>query len=124
MDMYTLQGTKASFDDLQGLSIMGKAWQPPSDFYAKHDHPLWLKHAEAAAGAGHGGGDYFTLNHFYACVRNQRRPGIDVYDAVTWSALIELSKRSLLANNATVEYPDFTNGQWQTRKRYDWAATA
>ena len=122
MDMYTLQGTQASYDDQTGLSLAkSPGWQPVDKFCEQYDHPLWTKYDKEAASAGHGGGDYFTLRHFYDCVRNRRKPGIDVYDAVTWSALFELSKRSLQENNATLDYPDFTNGKWQSRKRYDWA---
>ena len=123
MDMYTLQGTKASYDDCQGLSLAGKAWQPLASLYDQHDHPMWRRHAQEIGTAGHGGGDFFTLHHFYECVRSKQRPGIDVYDAVTWSALIELSRRSILDGNKPEEYPDFTNGKWRERKRYDWSAT-
>ncbi|MBI4582055.1 MAG: hypothetical protein HY718_20325 [Planctomycetes bacterium] len=53
-----------------------------------------------------------------------RTPGIDVYDAVTWSVLIELSKRSIEAGGAPQEYPDFTQGEWKTRRRSEWGDMA
>jgi len=80
-----------------------------------------LKHSEAAAAAGHGGGDYFTLQHFYRCLREKTQPGIDVYDAVTWSSLIPLSAKSIREKNAPQEIPDYTRGKWKDRKRFDWS---
>jgi hypothetical protein len=40
---------------------------------------------------------------------------MDVYDAAAWSAITPLSEKSI-KTNATVDFPDFTRGQWKTRK--------
>ena len=120
---YTLQGAGASYDDESGIFIDGKSkgWEPISNYYSQYDHPYWLKHSEAAAAAGHGGGDYFTLQHFYRSIRNKTQLGIDVYDAVTWSSLIPLSAKSIREKNAPQEVPDYTRGKWKDRKRFDWS---
>ncbi len=122
MAFYTLQGTGASYDDEAGLFVDGrsKGWEPIAGYYAAHDHPFWLRHSEAAKTAGHGGGDYFTLQHFYRSIREKTMPGIDVYDAVTWSSLIPLSAKSIREKAAPQEIPDYTRGRWRERKRFDW----
>ncbi len=42
------------------------------------DHPFWLRHRPAVEAAGHDGGDFFTLRHFYDSLRRGKAPGIDV----------------------------------------------
>lgn len=123
MDFYTLQGTGASYDDEAGIYIDGKSkgWDPISKYYADYEHPYWLRHAEKARTYGHGGGDYFTLQHFYGCIREGKPFGIDVYDAVTWSSLIPLSAKSIREKGMPQEIPDYTRGKWKHRKRFDWS---
>ena len=41
---------------------------------------------------------------------------MDVYDAAAWSAITPLSEKSIELGNETVEFPDFTGGQWMYRK--------
>jgi hypothetical protein len=41
---------------------------------------------------------------------------IDIYDAVTWSAITPLSEQSIAQNFQTLDFPDFTRGQWSKRK--------
>ena len=41
---------------------------------------------------------------------------MDVYDAAAWSAITPLSERSIELGNETVEFPDFTGGNWMYRK--------
>ena len=41
---------------------------------------------------------------------------IDIYDAVTWSAITPLSEQSIAAGYQTLDFPDFTGGLWQSRK--------
>jgi hypothetical protein len=37
---------------------------------------------------------------------------MDIYDAVEWSSLVELTEQSALAGGTPVEIPDFTRGEW------------
>jgi hypothetical protein len=37
---------------------------------------------------------------------------MDVYDAATWSAVSGLSEISVANRSKSVEFPDFTRGQW------------
>jgi hypothetical protein len=41
---------------------------------------------------------------------------IDIYDAVTWSAITPLSEQSIAQNFQTLDFPDFTRGQWSKRQ--------
>lgn len=123
MTRYELQGTRAAFcwpDGRQAeplVWIEGRSpsdphgaatdWEPLANYRAEFEHPLWREHRAAAASTGHGGGDYFVLREFAAAIREQRRPLIDVYDAVTWSCLTPLSERSIAAGNIPVPVPDF-----------------
>jgi hypothetical protein len=124
MAFYTLQGTQASYDHEAGMFVDGKSKgrEPTADYYTRYEHPYWVRHSEAAKAAGHGGGDYFTLQHFYRCIRDNVKPGIDVYHAVTWSSLIPLSAKSIRERSATQEIPDYTRGKCMDRKRFDWSA--
>jgi hypothetical protein len=77
-------------------------------------HPLWSKLAERAAGAGHGGMDYVMNWRHLDCLRRGATPDSVVYDAASWSCIVELSARSVAAGSMPVAFPDFTRGLWRT----------
>ncbi|HZO52769.1 MAG TPA: Gfo/Idh/MocA family oxidoreductase [Bryobacteraceae bacterium] len=119
----TLNGTKGAYDGnaaaelvyLQGKSP-NERWEPITNYRAAYEHPYWKKDGELAASTGHGGGDYFVLREFYRSVLEDREPPIDIYDAVTWSAVLPLSSQSIRSGNKSIELPDFTRGKWKGRK--------
>ena len=39
---------------------------------------------------------------------------MDVYDAVTWSCITELSEKSVATRSSPMDFPDFTRGRWKT----------
>jgi hypothetical protein len=41
---------------------------------------------------------------------------IDVYDAAVWSAITPLSEMSIANGGAPQKFPDFTKGNWKTKK--------
>jgi hypothetical protein len=41
---------------------------------------------------------------------------IDIYDAITWSAITPLSEQSIALGFQTLDFPDFTGGSWRSRK--------
>jgi hypothetical protein len=92
------------------------AWEPAKPWLEKYDHPLWKKYASDAAGAGHGGMDWFVFNAFILAVKNKKQTPIDVYDSVTMSVITPLSTQSIKEGNKTMQFPDFTKGKWKTRK--------
>jgi predicted dehydrogenase len=117
---HALQGTRASYES-RGDTIWidgrtkGHSWEPAATYAKEFEHPLWTQWQAKAAGAGHGGGDFFVVHEFLEAVRAGRRSPIDCYDAAAWSAVIELSGKSIAAGGAPQEVPDFTNGKWENR---------
>ena len=61
---------------------------------------------------GHGGMDYIMDYRLIYCLRNGLPLDQDVYDAAEWSAIIELSKKSIDKKSKSVKIPDFTRGNW------------
>lgn len=118
---FRVQGTKGLWMDLnQSIHIEGRSpphkWEPFQAYQDQYDHPLWRKYADSAAGAGHGGMDYFVIHAFVEAVKAEAPMPIDIFDAVTWSALTPLSEQSIAEGFKTLEFPDFTRGLWQSRK--------
>ncbi|MBL8296926.1 MAG: Gfo/Idh/MocA family oxidoreductase [Rhodanobacteraceae bacterium] len=91
-------------------------WEPAAPWLDKYDHPLWKRFSEQAKDSGHGGMDFFVVNAFVEALRQGQPMPIDIYDAVTWSAITPLSEISVAEGNRAVDFPDFTEGQWQQRK--------
>lgn len=91
-------------------------WTNSEDYLKTYDHPLWQKNEEKAVGAGHGGMDYFLINDFIECIKNNREFPFDVYDLATWYAVTPLSEKSIAENGSSQEMPDFTKGKYKTRK--------
>ncbi len=86
-------------------------------FMAANRHPLLAKLlADAKKVGGHGGMDHVMNYRFLDCVRQGITPDLTVYDAAAWSALIDLSDRSVRDGSIPVAYPDFTRGGWKTLK--------
>ena len=119
---FRVQGTEGIWMDLnssiyvQGKSKEAHEWENAQPWLDKYDHPLWKKYGNDAAGAGHGGMDWFVLNGFIEAVKRKTNTPQDVYYAVTWSAITPLSESSIRLGGETVEVPDFTMGQWMYRK--------
>lgn len=113
MGQYSLQGTRGAYSSAFGESkvyVEGRSpehvWEPLEKYRAEYDHPYWAKLGVQAIRTGHGGGDYFVLSDFIEAIRTGE-PAIDVYDAVTWSAIRPLSALSLQRGSVPVAIPDF-----------------
>lgn len=63
--------------------------------------------AEIAAKAGHGGGDFFMFREFISCIRDGKKPYLDVYVATSMSAVAIMGHRSLLKYGVPYDVPDF-----------------
>lgn len=119
---FRVQGTRGLWMDLNdGIYIEGQSrkpheWDEAAPWLEKYDHPLWQRFAADARDSGHGGMDFFVINAFIEALRRSEPMPIDIYDAVTWSAITPLSEQSIAAGNRTVDFPDFTDGEWQKRK--------
>jgi len=124
---FKVQGVQglADFDyHTQRIHIEGKTeghgWENMDAWFEKYDHPLWKKYGDKASEAGHGGIDFFVLNAFIECAKENIAPPMDVYDAAAWSAVTPLSEVSIENNGAPQDFPDFTRGMWVKRKPYNW----
>jgi predicted dehydrogenase len=119
---FRVQGTNGIWMDVNNsIYIEGKSknpheWESADAWLAQYDHPLWKKYGNDAHGAGHGGMDWFVLHAFVESVKRKTNTPQDVYDAVAWSAITPLSETSIRLGGETVEFPDFTQGQWMHRK--------
>jgi predicted dehydrogenase len=97
------------------------AWTYEGDklkkFMSANMHPLLKKlMIEAKKVGGHGGMDHVMNYRFLDCLRQGITPDLTVYDAASWSALLDLSDRSVRDGSIPVAYPDFTRGGWKTLK--------
>lgn len=118
----SLNGTHGAYDGSPASESIylhsrspSERWEPLAKYRDEFDHPYWRKDGALAASTGHGGGDYFVMREFYRALLEDREPPIDVYDAVTWSAVLPLSSQSIRNNNRALDFPDFTRGQWRSR---------
>jgi hypothetical protein len=119
---FRVQGTEGLWMDvnnsiyIQDKSAKNDQWDNAKAWLDKYDHPLWARWSKETVGAGHGGMDFFVIHSFIESVKRKTPTPLDVYDAATWSAITPLSERSIELGNETVEFPDFTGGQWMYRK--------
>jgi predicted dehydrogenase len=84
-------------------------WESLWNFADEYEHPLWKTWMETAKTTGHGGGDFFTILEFADAVLENRRPAIDVYDAVNWSCVFPLSMQSVAEQGKPISFPDFNS---------------
>ena len=80
----------------------------------KYEHPITKEVGEKAREVGgHGGMDFIMDYRLIYCLRNGLPLDQDVYDAAEWSAVIELSEKSVENNSMPLKVPDFTRGAWE-----------
>lgn len=119
---FRVQGTKGLWMDvnhslyIEGVSKTNDKWEDAKAYLDQYDHPLWKRWSASTEGAGHGGMDFFVLHAFIESIKRKTTTPMDVYDAAAWSAITPLSEKSIELGNETVEFPDFTSGQWMFRK--------
>lgn len=82
-------------------------WEPLWKYADEYEHPLWKEWGSVAEKTGHSGGDFFVMNEFCSAILEKRPPLIDVYDAVTWSAVFPLSAKSIQSNGQPVPFVRF-----------------
>lgn len=90
-------------------------WEDLEKYAKEWEHPLWAKLRELAKGGGHGGMDFVMSWRLMECLHKGEAPDMDVYDAAALSAVTELSERSIGNRSRTMDFPDFTRGQWLSR---------
>jgi predicted dehydrogenase len=119
---FRVQGTEGIWMDvnhslyIQDKSTKADQWEDAKQWLDKYDHPLWARWSKETEGAGHGGMDFFVIHGFIESIKRKTPTPMDVYDAAAWSAITPLSEQSIELGHKTVEFPDFTSGQWMYRK--------
>ena len=119
---FRVQGTEGLWMDvnksiyIEGKSAKDDQWEEAKTWLDKYDHPLWVRWSKDSEGAGHGGMDFFVIHAFIESAKRKLPTPLNVYDAATWSAITPLSEHSIDLGNQTVEFPDFTGGQWMYQK--------
>ncbi|HEU0139075.1 MAG TPA: Gfo/Idh/MocA family oxidoreductase [Bryobacteraceae bacterium] len=96
---------------IDGISVRPHRWEKVDSYFEQHRHPLLGKAA--------GNKTPLTWQLLVAALREGKQPYFDVYDSVTSSAVIALTQKSVSSRSRPVEFPDFTRGQWKTRKPID-----
>lgn len=105
---------------IEGKSAKPHEWDNADTWLEKYDHPLWKRFSKDAEGSGHGGMDFYVMNAFVECAKQNIAPPLDVYDSVTWAVVTPLSEASIANNGDPQDFPDFTRGRWVNRKPYNW----
>ena len=90
-------------------------YKPLEDFAAEWDHPLWKADRVKNAKNGHGGMDFLEDLRLIECLQQGLPTDYDVYDAASWSCMVELTARSAASRSKAMDVPDFTRGRWQGR---------
>jgi predicted dehydrogenase len=116
--IWRVQGTKGIFSGtLDKLHLEGRSpehrWEDTKAYRDEFDHPSWKKYGDEILKYGHGGSDYLCMLDFAKAVRNRTQVPIDVYDGVTWSVIMDLTRRSVEKKSKAMDFPDFTKGQWK-----------
>lgn len=119
--IFRVQGTRGAYEGnhdaihLEGTSPEHQWQNFTATFQEKYDHKLWQELGDKAReNGGHGGIDYIMTHEFLRALRTGAKPPIDVYDAVTWSAIVPLSMESVAKGGQVIDFPDFTGGKWKT----------
>jgi len=80
-----------------------KSGESPEKIY----RPQFPCHADLAAVAGHGGGDFFTNFFFAEAIRTRRQPFLDVFRGIDMSIAGIQAWKSVLDDGNTKPIPDF-----------------
>lgn len=137
--MYQLTGTKgfANKYPVQGFSVSSSNL-PDKEIYRDLNperlqrdevfdelmkdfkHPITEYYEKKALEVGgHGGMDFIMDSRLIYCLRKGLPLDEDVYDAAEWSCLTELSRLSIENGSMPVKVPDFTRGDWDVVKGFN-----
>ncbi len=119
--IHLVSGTKGF---AQKWPIQGLAFEPNAhDFLPeiemealleKYEHPIVKEVGEKARQVGgHGGMDFIMDYRLIYCLRNGLPLDQDVYDAAEWSAIAQLSEKSVENQSVPIIIPDFTRGAYK-----------
>ena len=119
---FTVRGTKGMYEEANNWVFMDgddhfKAnWNNLGEYEKDNLHPIWQKYIEEGIKGGHDGMDWLEFDRMFDCYLEGRPFEIDVYDAASWMVVTALSEKSIALGSMPVEVPDFTKGEWITRR--------
>ena len=99
---------------IEGRSQRADAWEPLDTWFARYEHPFWKSESVRTRSVGHGGMDWLEDWRLINCLRAGQPTDQNVYDAASWSAICELTERSVAHKSRAMDIPDFTRGRWRT----------
>lgn len=112
---YRICGTKGQIENLRGLgekvSLRYNEWEKPENAECENVYRPECDEEirEQIERAGHGGGDFFVIKEFFDCIRENRKPEMDVYFATVCASVAILGHRSMLQKGMPYDIPDFRN---------------
>lgn len=116
-DQLSAAGVQPQVDNLSSHSFLPETEK--NALIEKFQHPILKKYGEMAKEVGgHGGMDFIMDSRMVYCLQNGLPLDMDVYDLAEWCCLAELGELSMDNNCASVSFPDFTRGEWNTVKGY------
>jgi len=62
--------------------------------------------------------DLLQLFRLVDCLNRGMPLDMDVYDGVSWSVVVPLSKLSVELGNIPIQFPDFTRGKWKEERSH------
>lgn len=110
---YRICGTDGQIENLRGMNpkimLRLNSWTMPEGAEeTKLYDPEWNDpDEELIKTTGHGGGDFFVGREFLNCIRENRKPDMDVYFATVMSSVAILAHRSILEGGKPFDVPDF-----------------
>lgn len=124
--LHTLSGTKGFAQKYPepGRITLGHSESSTPEEMKKFEElytPEVVKHVADAAKVigGHGGMDFIMDWRLIDCLRNGLPLDMDVYDAAAWCAVTPLSCWSIANRSNSIDFPNFTGGQWKSNKPVD-----
>ncbi len=110
---YRVCGIRGQAENIRGESgkvlVRYNEWEvPEGEEQEKMYVPEWNdSEEELIEASGHGGGDFLVIREFFECIRENKKPVMDVYFATTMASVAILAHRSILENGIPYDIPDF-----------------
>jgi predicted dehydrogenase len=117
MTNYQLQGTDGCYESSRAQGERNRIWlrrhaRDANDWLDLEElapqylPEAWRRHAEAAAKAGHGGGDYLEVLDFVTALRGEAPPPIGIHEAMDMTLPGLVSQESIRQDGAWLPVPD------------------
>lgn len=129
---FTVRGTRGMYEentnsvyldgepeDFVTVEHYKKVIDNAKDYEARYMPDFYKNMSQKVKEMGHDGMDYYDFTEFFRAIAEEKPMPIDVYDAASWMCISALTKESIANGNIPMDIPDFTNGAWKTRERFD-----